>query len=338
MKVFDGRRSRVATRVTFIALFLVFTVPAIWAISLYDIIQLTKKGYRDDQIIAMIDATGSRFETDADTLLTLKREGVHEKVIQAIIAASDGPPAAQPPASSNDPSWRTAPVQPAEQPGESRPHEHAADATRSGSAGAMVAPSRVRTNAPLMFSALAFEEAAAGHHQHYALALGDVPVIILRDEAGFPTVGERAQAAADVLNRAAAGTSTLFASRGALFAQMPNGAAAQVLKIEHADVIGLQRRSVGRIASDRVGAYWAALLGDYVDLASGREPRRLVSHGISGVQMLYRELSPVSDGSATISSDALRAAIDRLPGDDREALIDLAGYIPAKFRPSEESQ
>ena len=65
-----------------------------WAISLYDVIQMSKEGYSDREIIKLIDVTQARFQLDAEAIVSLKEAGVSERVIQALIEVS--PPAHRP--------------------------------------------------------------------------------------------------------------------------------------------------------------------------------------------------------------------------------------------------
>lgn len=338
----DDRRPGLTQRLIVVVILLAFAVPAAWAISLYDIIQLTKKGYRDDQIVAIIEATGSRFEVDSETIVTLKQEGVREKVIQAVIAASDGPPARdqegqQAPRAANDDRWRTQPA-----PERDTDTDHAAPHDeRTARRELTVTSAAPAATSRISFSAFPFEETGAGHHQHYVIGLGDIPIIVLRSEAGFPTVGDRAHATAEALNRAATEGLSLTALHHGVVARTAAGATSEVLKVGRGDVIALQRRSAGRVVAERVASYWAAILSDYMDVASGREPRRLTAFGIESVQALYRELvrgSQQSSPSGPVSPDRIAAAIDRLPGDDRQALIELAGYVPTQFRSAEETR
>lgn len=334
------------------ALSFLIVAPA-YAVSLYDVIQLSKKGYRDKQIVEIISTTDSRFQVDAETILTLKREGVSEAVIQAIVARSDGPPdasrdtarkeppprAAQP--SSRDDAWRTrgdrAPAAHAASPHE---HDDAAE-TNDEHEVDVVAPRAApaahahAASSATSFSFFPFEESGAGHHQHIALALGNVPIIVLRSEGGYASIEQRAHAAAYALNRAVSEGLSLAASTDGVIALTPSGARLPVLRVARGDVVALQRRSIGAAAPARIASYWAALLGDYVDLAAGREPTHLALSGIGSIRSLYRELAaaPASnDGAQAEASTSLAAAVDRMSPEDRQALIDLAGQIPARFR------
>lgn len=293
-------------------------VPSAWAVSLFDIIQLTKKGYGDDQIAAIIEATTSRFEVDADTIVTLKNEGVHEKVIQAVVAASDGPPAA----------YRVDDSRPA-----TDVEEPSLDYDVQLATSASPRTNVPKLGPPASFSVFPIVETAAAKARHEAIALGDIPIVILRSRAGFLTIAERARAAAAALNRCAASGGSLQAAGRSVVLSTADGREVEVLKVAAADVVGLQKRSGGPITAEQVAEYWAALLADYVDLALGVEPAHLARFGILSVQRLSREVGRTA--ALILSPDVLSDAVDHLPGEDRRKLIDLAAHIPSPFRPPE---
>ena len=62
------------------------------AITVYDVIQLSKKSYSDQDIIALIEATDSAFELKADDIVRLVELGVNEPVIQAMLKAVPAEP------------------------------------------------------------------------------------------------------------------------------------------------------------------------------------------------------------------------------------------------------
>lgn len=323
-------------------LVLVLVAPMAYAVSLYDIIQLSKKGYRDKQIIAIIDTTDSRFQVDADTVVTLKQEGVSEDVIQAILARSDGPPPKsseanpgqserQAPPPKADERWRTEGVR------EPVKDEHRADDhdVVSESAQRPAAQSHAATT----FSYFPFEETGAGHHQHVALALGDIPIIVLRSEAGYASIAARAHAAADALNRVQREVLSLSAVGDRVIARTTASDAIVVVQVTRGDIISLQRRSAGAMAPQRIAAYWSTLLADYVEVASGRQPTHLAASGIDSIQSLYREITETpesNDGASGDRARSLAAAVDRLPAEERQSLLDLAGQVPARFRIQED--
>jgi hypothetical protein len=73
----------------------VFTAVASEAVTLKEIIDLTKAGLGDDVLIALIEVDGGVFDIDAATLTRLKAAGVSEKVIVALVKSGRGRPAPQ---------------------------------------------------------------------------------------------------------------------------------------------------------------------------------------------------------------------------------------------------
>ena len=64
---------------------LVFTAASAQAVTLRDIVDLTKAGLGDDVLLALIDVDGGVFNVDTETLTQLKAAGVSEKVIVALV-------------------------------------------------------------------------------------------------------------------------------------------------------------------------------------------------------------------------------------------------------------
>lgn len=64
---------------------LVTTAASAQAVTLRDIVSLTKAGLGDDVLLALIEVDGGVFNVDTETLTQLKAEGVSEKVIVALV-------------------------------------------------------------------------------------------------------------------------------------------------------------------------------------------------------------------------------------------------------------
>ena len=67
------------------------------AVTLKDIVDLTKAGLGDEVLIALIEVDGGVFDVDAATLSRLKTAGVSEKVIVALVKSGRVRPAPQEP-------------------------------------------------------------------------------------------------------------------------------------------------------------------------------------------------------------------------------------------------
>src|SRR5258706_15941241 len=53
-----------------------------------DLIKLTKSGLSEDFITNLIDQQGSRLSSDVSSLIEMKREGVNERILEAVIRKS----------------------------------------------------------------------------------------------------------------------------------------------------------------------------------------------------------------------------------------------------------
>ncbi len=78
------------------ALFVLAIVAACWprpaeALTVRDVVELTRAGLGEDTLLALIDVDPSVFPIDAATMTSLKTAGVSERVIVAMIRSGRGP-------------------------------------------------------------------------------------------------------------------------------------------------------------------------------------------------------------------------------------------------------
>jgi hypothetical protein len=88
------RRARIVVLVLLCA---AFTAVSAEAVTLKDIVDLTRAGLGDDVLIALIEVDGGVFDVDAATLTRLKAAGVSEKVIVALVKSGRVRPEPQEP-------------------------------------------------------------------------------------------------------------------------------------------------------------------------------------------------------------------------------------------------
>ncbi len=308
-----------------------------WAISLDDVVRLSQKGYSDELIIELIDDTGARFQLDADGLVTLKEAGVSERVIQALIQATATDPSD--PIGTGDSEVTETETHGAESSGG---HGHAPTVTPTAHRSTL-------RGGP--FSSHPFEESNMGHggsHQHYALAVRGLSILILRSETGYRTIAERAREVTLLLNHVMnEQRSGLFFASGepepaVWFRATATDPPLRILNVGRGDVIAYQRRSVGAVSKDRLAAYWAALLNDYSQLLIHRRaPRELVElHLGEALSHVYQKLSSPDEEETKSSLDGtarVLRVLDHLTAEDKEHLVELATRVPAEFRTSEEA-
>lgn len=88
------RRARIVVLVLLCA---AFTAVSAEAVTLKDIVDLTRAGLGDEVLIALIEVDGGVFDVDAATLARLKAAGVSEKVIVALVKSGRVRPEPQEP-------------------------------------------------------------------------------------------------------------------------------------------------------------------------------------------------------------------------------------------------
>ena len=90
-RAFDTQLQRKCFRLVAVVLGLSLC-ESVAALSLDDIIQLSRGGYGDQEITSLIAATGTRFDLDVDSLTALTTAGVSEPVIQDMLQAGNRQP------------------------------------------------------------------------------------------------------------------------------------------------------------------------------------------------------------------------------------------------------
>lgn len=342
---------------------LFFFLPQVnWALSPYDLIQLSRAGYSDEQIIELIKVTDSRFHLDAESLVKLKEADLSETLIQALIEAnSTGPPSSP----SHDQTRVSETTDTSGDNGTHANHGHAPEADEvtikpkpSNSLSASSVQTRDSSSTPLNlpslgsiiqgnpFSYYAFEEPGSGHgnsHRHYALSVSGLLILILRSEAGHHTIADRAREITELLNLVVKSQPD-----GSFFTRSdPNPAIwyqpkdsnppLPILTVERGDVIAYQRRSLTQVSKDRLAAYWAALLNDYTRLFVFKSaPMELVGLHLGEIlTRIYTELNSRNQGGTKTPSDEIMSVsqiLDHLAVEEKEHLLELATRVPAEFQ------
>lgn len=293
------------------------------AITVYDVIQLSKKSYSDQDIIALIEATDSAFELKADDIVRLVELGVNEPVIQAMLKAVPAePPVGHVP--------DTAPGQYATSPADKEPG--------SGTAITFITSDKLVPRAELDSEPL--KEPGSGRHHHQVITLSGIRLFVLRDEGGYPSVTARARAVVDRLRAASAMDDGQFqpihvaGSDAVMFTATRTTRTVIVVSVSAQDASTYQRRSGRRVTPDLLAAYWSDLLTDYWSLAlDGRPPVRLAKlHEGEALQELYDGL----DTSIKDDAERLAGAFQSLPKQEREHLLRLATSVPRDFKATDE--
>ena len=332
---------------------LLFVQPTLgWAVTLDDVIKLSRAGNSDEMIIKAIEATPTPFHLGASDIITLKEEGVSDAVILALVNTDGtGSSTSDVPIGSSGGS-----KEPAGAHGSGEQHEaHATNESPSAprlsenpnQLSDRAGPESKRYGEP--FSYYPFHEDGAGHggsHDHYALAMRGTSVLILRSEAGRHSIKDRAREVSTRLNRLLEDSpfGYFFSSSKSVWYQATSSAKpVLILNVDRGDVIAYQRRSLGQVSSDRLAAYWAAILSDYTGLfVLGRPPNELVNLHLGEVlSKIYDELTSPTGSEGEADLDETRAVLkvlDHLESEDKEHLLELATRIPAEFVGAEVSK
>lgn len=330
------------------SLFLLGFARVVVGLTILDIIQLSQRGYDNAQIIALIDATNSVFQLEAEDLPRLKRLGVSEAVIRVMLkrvappgqnsgelpsaAASDPRPVdSRPPMPNREPSLGVL----AQRLGSQRVPVPSATATassgRSESANS-ASTSANRVTAPLAaFHAVA--ESQAGGHTHVAVVLAGWEMFILRDEGAYASVTARAEDVANRLEALRDGTDGDFqhamigGEQAVVFRSARDGRQVPIVSVTPRDARTYAIRSGRPVNTALLARYWADLLSDYWRVMVKRSaPERLITtHQGEALITLYDALR---DNRAIDGRDG---TAEILPESVRHHLQELAGAVPKDY-------
>lgn len=290
------------------------------ALTVYDIIRLSDNKYRDDDILALIQATDSAFELKAEDVTRLMELGVSEPVIQAMLKA--------------------VPDEAIAAPGHALPPGGAAPAVFSANDHAPVATATAMTGSGAEFAGghIAYEpfsESGGGSHHHSVVTLAGHRLLILRDEGAFPTVAARAEAVVKRLGQVAGGDTGTFrmvytpGGDAVMFYRENTKIPTTILNVSHADAKAYQRRSGRTVSPALLAAYWSDLLSDYWTIATNRAtPLKLAElHDGEALNALHEQWS----ASAKAGPVALSEATRLLPRQTQQHLLQLATTVPRDF-------
>jgi len=311
-----GYRVAVARPVIlFLVLWCVFISPAL-AVNIYDVVELTRRGYSEKEIVGIIDATESVFELTSEDVQGLTNLGISLPVIEAMMKRSDS-------SDKNDRGPAIAPLTSSSVP-DSRP-------------GTYAAPTAT-VRAPFSVD-LVREEATGGHH-HVAVELYGAQLLIVRDEGRYPSLEDRARAIAlrlDEAKQLGQGEFRAVHSGGkdtVVFRSVGGARDVPIVTVSNSDAIAYDVRSERRVNADLLAMYWSALLSDYWTIVFQREaPERLRHlHRGEALMLLYSVVRnmPVDE------EFSLDRGVQRLPQSIQQHLERLAYAVPDDFDESDE--
>lgn len=292
-------------------------VSTAWAVSVYDVIELNRQGYSDEQIVDIVRTTGSVFKLTAQDIPRLKELGVSESVIRVMLESglADLSGAGSVPGIKID---------------------RAATGT---DASAVANPSsygysEMNAAAPYRFSLQAGLDGASGDQQLIYVSILGAPVLVLGAEGQFRSIEERGAAVVRNLEEAVRlgdGGFRLLHTEDAVQVVYHSVSLREVpiITLDRQDIDAYDRRSDRRVTSEVLASYWAALLNDYWAIAvQHRPPSRLVSlHRGAALKLLF-EVVHAEDAEQQGYS---KMAFEQLPADKRKHLRGLATAVPEDF-------
>lgn len=296
------------------AVIALFLSSQVFALTVYDVIQLSTKKYSDKDIITLIEVTNSAFELKAEDIPRLLELGVSETVIQTMLKAVPEQTASHPPPPSSPQTSSVVVVPKANHP------EPAATKTLIAGGGFNVKP---------------YQEPGSGHHHHQAINLAGVNLLVLRHKGGFSSIKKRANAAVTQLGLAVLagkGTfqpSTINATRVVMFYGQNASQPIYILNISTADAYAYQLRSSRKVTPTLLAAYWSRLLTDYWSITvNDVNPVQLSDvHEGEALKNLYQQwIKP-----PVIPTARLQDAAQLLSSQTQQHLQHLATRVPRDF-------
>ncbi len=311
------------------------TVSLAGAVNVYDVIELSRQGYSDEEIVDIVQTTRSVFKLTAPDIPRLKDLGVSEAVIRVMLESgpTDLSGAESVPSVNIDRESIPAAASFTTDPptydyadfntpfrADSYPHANIDDD------GSSTTPDR--------FSLQAVSETAAGDHQHIYVTMLGAPVLILRDEGRYRSVEDRGRAVVQNLEEAARmgdGRFRLLRTddlvqivyHSVTLRELP------IITLEVQDIYAYDVRSARSVTSDVLASYWAALLNDYWAISvQHRPPSRLVNLNRGAALKLLFDTFNATDFDQQGNFDV---AIEQLPVEIRRQLVRLATTVPDDF-------
>ena len=297
-----------------------------YALSVYDVIQLSGKGYSDEDIVALIEATGSGYMLKAEDVARLIELGVSDTVVQAMLRAVAVEP-------SKDSTIRPQPQELRIIP-TAKVHDNAEkDHKPEGNADTQFIPED--SVATEWGSSVPFFEEASGGHTHRAVTFAGIRLLILRDKGEYTSIAARSNAVTRSLAKVASlgrgefqpihldgGDAVVFHSRDPLSTVV-------ILSVTVQDAHTYQKRSGRRVTSDLLAAYWSLLLADFWSIAViGEPPTRLLHlHEGEVLRTLYDRVASLANSETPM----LGAATQSLSRLERDHLLRLATTVPREF-------
>lgn len=312
------------TVIAFLVLLIVPIAPAL-AVNIYDVVELSRQGYSENEIIGIIQATDSEFELTSEDIQGLKNLGISLQVIAEMMKRT-GMAEGKERRPTVDP--RKSSFEPAASPTTAAPD------SRSDTYAAPTA------SVPAPFSVSFIREDATGGHRHVAVELYGAQLLVLRDEGSYASIEDRARAIAlrmDAAKRRGQGEFRAVHTRGNDTVVFRDAAGTQelpIVTVSMSDAIAYDVRSESSVTTDLLAMYWSALLSDYWTIAFDRMPPERLRHLHRGEALLL--LYSVVRNMPLDTSFSLHRGVQRLPQSIQQHLDRLAYAVPYDFDEDDE--
>lgn len=335
-----------AQRIILLLVLLCAPVSLALAMNIYDVVELSRRGYSDYEIVDIIEATESVFELTSEDILGLENLGISPQVIEVMMERTGstdqqhGGPTIDPFKSSFEVTDRgaTHEAEPADEkyttgPFSTRSTPSAPDYrsdTYPAPSATVLAP----------FSIGIIREERSGGHQHRTVNLYGARLLVLRDEGSYSSIKDRARAVAGRLNEArrlGQGEFRAIHVNGGDVVVFRNDAGTlevSIIGVFSHDAIAYDVRSERRVTTDLLAMYWSALLNDYWTIAFQRQPPERLRHLHRGeaLMLLYAVVRNIPDDEEF----SLIRRVQQLPRSVQQHLERLALAVPDDFDESHE--
>jgi hypothetical protein len=326
----------VLSRSLMVAAIFVLIVPRIaYSLSIYDVIMLSQKDYEADDIVVLIETTGSAFDLTAEDVTRLKEAGVSETVIQAMLAA-----VLMEPQENTDILPKPTANQRSQEADTSTETTGSIHPEKLSQPQIVIKKSQRGQSPPVIssggvFTSMSVNEEGAGGHHHQAITFENIKLLILRDEGAYSSVVARAASVVRRLQEARSIGKGNFKSSHAgggvhsVVFQTQDRREIVIISASGRDALAYQTRSGRHVNPDILADYWSDLLSDYWSIIfQATEPTRLNNlHEGEALQALSRQLIQEKNGDAEQLAEAVRS----LPREVQKHLELLAATVPREF-------
>lgn len=175
-------------------------------------------------------------------------------------------------------------------------------------------------------------------HPHVLVRVEGIPLYIIRDEAGYASTVERAQAVTEALRTASENLrrtpsphlalADVDHNRAIIEQDLPGGSQLTIITVTAADVAGYNARTHHKIKQEELAQWWLARTVDYLSVFALGETPRLTTRTPDGAALLRLAELVQQRGSADKTKMATRQDVDGLDASLQHALQTAVFHFP----------